>query len=480
MRATLGLSVLLFVGCSAIVGGPANEPDPLPCFQADGAPNPCPDGMLCIGEQCVPDTTCVPTCTLPQVCIGGMCRAPALEVCNGLDDDGDGIEDNGLRNDEDADGFFTCDEDTTRVDCVDRPGVGASIYPGAPELCDGFDNDCNPTTNDGSATAAMGGCDPVTEACAAPVGGGAPECLPRMSCRLTGCLMEERCDAVTDRCIPDVPPVDCTMPGMECRPGERCDTVSRLCEPIRDLPVGELCGSDAECASRICYPWDALDLPSTAGSMGRCGSPCCTSTNCNGLGTEVVCWAGGTGARTCMPRAITGDLGDAPYCTRRSDCGTDACRLATVSGDGGTVNGFACGPSPGTATGSCDRDTDCASGLCYSNVCTIPCGSQRDCSGFDRTCAFGECLQVGVCAYVSRGGDWVSACFVNSGLTTSPNGETCSGNGDCQEFFCHNEGSNSFCRGTCCSDADCGGLRCRPVDNFGWEMRCVPDDVVVE
>ncbi len=64
------------------------------------------------------------------------------ESCNGADDDCDGTADEGF--DADGDTHTTCGVDgtpgTTDDDCDDND---ASSYPNAPELCDGLDNNCN-------------------------------------------------------------------------------------------------------------------------------------------------------------------------------------------------------------------------------------------------------------------------------------------------------------------------------------------------
>ncbi|HOX42627.1 MAG TPA: MopE-related protein [Myxococcota bacterium] len=57
----------------------------------------------------------------------------AEELCDGRDNDCDGDTDEGF--DGDGDGFRTCDDDCEVND--------ASVFPGAPELCDGKDNDCD-------------------------------------------------------------------------------------------------------------------------------------------------------------------------------------------------------------------------------------------------------------------------------------------------------------------------------------------------
>jgi cysteine-rich repeat protein len=83
-----------------------------------------------------------------------------VEACNGLDDDCDESIDEGLSTDADGDGFYTtdsCMEPAT--DCHD---VDGSVHPGVPELCDGEDNDCNGVTDDGDICNPGGELDVVT------------------------------------------------------------------------------------------------------------------------------------------------------------------------------------------------------------------------------------------------------------------------------------------------------------------------------
>ena len=63
----------------------------------------------------------------------------APEICNGIDDNCDGVADEGY--DGDADGVSTC-----AGDCDDN---NAAIFPGNPEVCDTLDNDCNGVIDDG-------------------------------------------------------------------------------------------------------------------------------------------------------------------------------------------------------------------------------------------------------------------------------------------------------------------------------------------
>ncbi|MEZ4328831.1 MAG: putative metal-binding motif-containing protein [Polyangiales bacterium] len=146
-----------------------------------------PDGTGCVDENCdgVVQTECSCTgsetrgCPALGVCAGGIetCNAltgvwgtcsvtPSMEVCNGSDDNCNGMVDEGLGGrtcwlDSDHDGFAlagapeieTCaacppgytDQQPVggMIDCNDLVGDGEDFYPGAPELCDRRDNNCS-------------------------------------------------------------------------------------------------------------------------------------------------------------------------------------------------------------------------------------------------------------------------------------------------------------------------------------------------
>lgn len=89
----------------------------------------------------------------------------ATETCNGIDDDCDGTVDDGLPQltfyaDTDGDGYGDANVSETACapgagytnDDTDCDDASADIYPGATETCNGKDDDCNGTVDDGLRT----------------------------------------------------------------------------------------------------------------------------------------------------------------------------------------------------------------------------------------------------------------------------------------------------------------------------------------
>lgn len=71
------------------------------------------------------------------------------EICDGKDNNGDGVADEGLSTDEDGDAHTTPESCSgTRDDCNDKD---PAVYPGAIEICDEKDNNCNGQIDEGAS-----------------------------------------------------------------------------------------------------------------------------------------------------------------------------------------------------------------------------------------------------------------------------------------------------------------------------------------
>jgi len=309
--------------CSATPGTPGTEV----CNDLDDDCN----GLVDDGISCTP-------CT------------PQTETCNGVDDDCDSNVDEGFVSQPCGLDVGECEPGNTVCN-----GAGGVVCDGAtgpePEVCDGLDNDCNgisdgiaqtcyPAATDGcdlGAGTCVGQCQLGTEEC--PVGGGgvfgacvgAVTPVPEIACNgldddCDGLTDEntgdETCNGIDDDCDGDVDEdvaatdptigVDCGDPPFEgvCQPGtticiagsvecrgeidpttEICDTLDNDCDgtPDNNLPppFGDSCGSDegtCEAGTLECVN----GAPSCEGDVGPTPEVCDgLDNNCNGATDET-------------------------------------------------------------------------------------------------------------------------------------------------------------------------------------------------
>ncbi len=204
-----------------------------------GAPEIC-DGVDNDGDGVVPDDELDDDGDGVAICAGDCddsdpSRFPgALELCNGIDDDCDAVVP-ADELDADGDGFIACDE------CDDND---ATSFPAAPELCDGLDNDCDGALpgdeldGDGDGFIACDECDD-----------GEPAVFPGAA---------EACNFVDDD----------------------CDTLVDEDFDV-DLDGFTTCGGDCDDTTDAAYP-GALEQPSHAGTCGDgLDNDCDGDADCN-------------------------------------------------------------------------------------------------------------------------------------------------------------------------------------------------------
>lgn len=209
------------------------------------------------------------------------------EVCDGKDNDCDGDIDEGLSFDEDNDGHYAIGSCTGPADdCDDNDN---EVYPGAPELCDGKDNDCDGTEDDFTRTTHCG-----VGQCAGNIGEqtctagswSADTCDPFAGSTPEECDNQDNdCDGATDEEL--TRPTTCGLGECSGNTGEEvCSAgswVNDTCDPFAGA-TSEICdGNDNDCDG-------AVDEDNPGGGK-VCGSDvgqCETGlTSC--VGGEIIC-----------------------------------------------------------------------------------------------------------------------------------------------------------------------------------------------
>jgi Notch-like protein len=283
------------------------------------------------------------------VCMGGTVGTP--EICNGIDDDCDNVIDDDPSDAGAACGISegVCEEGAIRCIAGMLQCFGG-VLPGT-EVCNGLDDDCNGIIDDGDLC--LGGvcrgaacstpCDPTIEF----------PCAPGFLCRDGFCL-EDACNGVACTPLPDGTRTVCDEG--DCIP--ICDTLPcdapNVCRRTDGACVGNnciflpyLCADDEACVEGECVsdPCDGVSCGATefcrgGDCIGSCGGVRCAATeicrggDCIDGGCDEVC----TGSQVCDP--VSGNCRANP-CTamtcapgsvcdpRAGECVDDACRNIT-------------------------------------------------------------------------------------------------------------------------------------------------------
>jgi hypothetical protein len=427
------------------------------CLTSDS----CVEGFYCLESWCRPGCDSEARCPQGYRCIESECTAPRDEVCDGVDNDLNGVIDDGL--DGDGDGFSPCPTAPNPGDCND---ASRDARPGGVEVCDGQDNDC------------VGGVD-------------------------TGVLCDEGWVCTSGACM-EIVDEGCRSDG-ECPDDYFCHPETRVCEP--PARFGELCFKDAQCVDgNLCL--DTMLLGQTG---SHCTDMCCSNDDCP---PDSICAENGSGLKLCAPVSwftqrnvvcqfinrcqtcadpftVDPGLGQrcVQQCCRDADCPDGSCQVVS---------------SRNPATGDrkeamliCDfwqeffdaisqegqREFDdctegmgewCLSGMAWSGGgmchCSSPCCNDADCqtTGHPRARCVLDSAPVSSCFDPELLGELGEIAFGE---------KTCNTWDDCQTGVCHPSG---YCSQTCCPGDSCpGDYECRPVQIGGTSANlCTRDDTV--
>jgi hypothetical protein len=319
------------------------------------------EGYPGVGEPCTTTQGCpgIGCCTLqgPVLCCG---PPPACESCNLEDDDCDGTIDNG----DDVD----CDGD------IDQPCP--RCYP---EECNGYDDDCDGQTDEGPLIVDGYPCGRDVGACASGTTccvDGAPGCCGAIGPSVESCDCQDNdCNGLTD----ELPEEACfTL-------GNGCDEASGTCRGICQV------GRRAPCVDVDPGPGCTTGAGACLGQRGPDPEACnCLDDDCDGRVDDGAECPGGGRCETCACPAEC-DPGAAGACEPGYLCKCEdatnpvACFCQTACG------GVECGPCE-----ACHRDDGVCHTLCEAVTCpawtACTCGRCEDasCSNPAIGCPSGE------------------------------------------------------------------------------------------
>ncbi len=406
-----------------------------------GTPCDGPDTDLCLEGVMV--------CTSPNSSGCNDFTSDNIEVCNGIDDNCNGL--------------------------IDEPPANCPACTFNPEICDGIDNNCNNMIDEGLSRpcgASVGACTAGTETC---VMGSWVGCTATFGSAETCNNVDDDCDGAVDGITQACgnPPVGQCQPGQRvCTSGsfgscvggigpspEGCDGIDNNCNGMIDEGVpglGQPCGTLCGQGTTQCVNGMVVCVGGSPGGVEVCNN---VDDNCNGMIDEGLpsmgsCMTSPSGEPLCTPgelkcvggtyQCVGGQVSQPEICDCKDNncnsqvdegnlCGPGAtclggsycqCALPCDPGEFPCPEGYHCSDPTAPPAGFCVRNkcfgvdcqptptgaaTVCVDGTCVPACDLANCGAalvcrpsdgqcvQDNCNGFPERCSAGQFCVDGTC-----------------------------------------------------------------------------------
>jgi hypothetical protein len=305
------------------------------------------------------------------VCSDGT--GSTTELCNALDDDCDGTTDEGFNVGMACDGTDgdTCNEGNLACNAAGTGTVCTDTTSTNVESCNGFDDDCDGTTDEGFALGVA--CDGADlDLCLEGVtvcngAGTGTVCSDVSGSNMEICnFADDDCDGSIDEGFTLGMPCDGSDSDMCIEGVTECDGIGTRCSDM-STSTTELCnGADDDCDG-------STDEMAACGSGLTCmaASCVCTTTSCSGCCASGTSCSGGTSLSSCGSGG-----GSCTNCTVgmfADNCSMGMCRCGTGAACTDLLRTNNCGGTGGpggTATCRCGTGAACSTGqLCCSGTC---------------------------------------------------------------------------------------------------------------